>query len=167
MFQPSTGVRAMIVLGIDPGLSNGLAILDERADLLLATEIEPIGEGASKRLPLAGLVDLIRICGVTHGIIEDVGSMPGQGIASAFRFGRAAGAFEGLLSGLKIPTAFVRPAIWKRALGVNSSKEGCRALAIQRWPNQQDLFRLRRHHDRAEAAMLAVYFIEHQARLAA
>ena len=55
-------VRAL--LAIDPGLSNGIAILDQRADLLFATEIAPIGEGARKRLPLAGLVDLIEQHGV-------------------------------------------------------------------------------------------------------
>ena len=75
----------MIVLAVDPGLANGLAVLNLHADLLFATEIEPIGEGARKRLPLASLVDLIEQYGVTHAVVEDVSAMPGQGVSSSFR----------------------------------------------------------------------------------
>jgi crossover junction endodeoxyribonuclease RuvC len=148
------------VLSIDPGLMNGVAILNQHADLLFATEIEPIGEGARKRLPLASLVDLIKQHGVTHAVVEDVSAMPRQGVTSSFRFGRATGAFEGVLSALKIPTTFIRPAIWKKSLGVSSTKEGARCLAIQRWPNAAHFFHLKRHHNRAKAALLGVFYIE-------
>jgi hypothetical protein len=98
-----------MIVSVDPGLSNGVAILDPTTDLLFTTEIEPIGEGARKRLPLAQLVDLIEKYDVTRAVIEDVGPMPGQGVTSSFRFGRATGSFEGVLSALKIPTVFILP----------------------------------------------------------
>ena len=154
------------ILAIDPGLSNGLAVLDPHADLLFATEIAPIGDGARKRLPLASLVDLIEQYGVTHAVVEDVSAMPKQGISSSFRFGRATGSFEGVLSALKIPTTFIRPAIWKKPLGVGATKEGARCLAIQRWPAAAHFFPLKRHHNRAEAALLGAYYVERQARIA-
>jgi len=150
-----------ILLAIDPGLSNGVAILDQHADILLATEIVPIGEGARKRLPLAGLVDLIEQYGVTHAVVEDVSAMPRQGISSSFRFGRATGSLEGVLSALKIPTAFVRPAIWKKPLGIaGATKEGARCLALQRWPAAAHFFPRKKDHNRAEAALLGAYFVE-------
>jgi hypothetical protein len=42
-----------------------------------------------------------------------------------------------------------------------ATKEGARCLAIQRWPHVADcLFALKRHHNRAEAALLGAYFLE-------
>ena len=151
-----------IILAIDPGLSNGVAVLDQHANLLFATEIAPIGEGARKRLPLAGLVELIEQYGVTCAVVEDVSAMPRQGITSAFRFGRATGAFEGVLSALKIPTTFIRPAVWKKPLGIaGATKEGARCLALQRWPAAAHFFPRKKDHNRAEAALLGAYYVEH------
>jgi hypothetical protein len=153
----------MMLIAVDPGQENGVAILDRHANLIFATEIEPIGEGARKRLPLAGLVLLVRQYNVTHAVVEDISAMPKQGISSAFRFGRATGSFEGVLSALEIPTVFIRPATWKKPLGVaGATKEGARALAIQRWPAAAHFFQLKKHHNRAEAALLGAYFIERQ-----
>jgi hypothetical protein len=158
----------MMVLAIDPGLSNGLAVLDQRVDLLFATEIEPIGEGARKRLPLAGLVDLIEKYGVTHAVVEDVSAMPNQGVSSSFRFGRATGSFEGVLSALKIPTTFIRPAVWKKPLGAaGATKEGARCLAARRWPAAAHFFPRKKDHNIAEAALLGAYYVERQLRVAA
>jgi hypothetical protein len=149
------------LLAIDPGLSNGIAILDQRADLLFATEIAPIGEGARKRLHLAGLIDLIEQYGVTHAVVEDVSAMPQQGVSSSFRFGRATGSFEGVLSALKIPTTFIRPAVWKKPLGIaGATKEGARCLALQRWPTAAHFFPRKKDHNRAEAALLGAYYVE-------
>jgi crossover junction endodeoxyribonuclease RuvC len=158
----------MMVLAVDPGLSNGLAVLDQHANLIFAMDIAPIGEGARKRLPLAGLVDLIERYGVTHAVVEDVSAMPKQGISSAFRFGRATGCLEGVLSALKIPTAFVRPAVWKKPLGIaGATKEGARCLALQRWPAAAHFFPRKKDHGRAEAALLGAYYIERRPRTAA
>jgi crossover junction endodeoxyribonuclease RuvC len=155
------------VLSIDPGLLNGVAVLDPRADLLFATEIAPIGEGARKRLPLAQLVDLIEQYAVTHAVVEDVSAMPQQGVTSSFRFGRATGSFEGVLSAFRIPTAFIRAAVWKKSLGVSATKEGARCLALQRWPTAAHFFSRKRDHNRAEAALLGAYYVERQSRVAA
>jgi hypothetical protein len=150
-----------IILAIDPGLSNGVAVLDQHADLLFATEIAPIGEGARKRLPLAGLVDLIEQYGVTCAVVEDVSAMPRQGVSSSFRFGRATGSFEGVLSALKIPTTFIRPVVWKKPLGAaGATKEGARCLALQRWPTAAHFFPRKKDHNRAEAALLGAYYVE-------
>ena len=157
----------MIALGVDPGLENGFAVVDDAGALLLATEIVPIGEGARKRLPLAGLGDLIHTFGVTCAVIEAVAAMPKHGIASDSRFGRATGSIEGALTALQVMITFINPTTWKRVIGVSASKEGARALAIQRWPGQQQLFARKRDHNRAEAALLAVYYLQTQRRAAA
>ena len=151
----------MAILAIDPGLNNGIAVLDCERRLLLATEIPVIGSGANKRLNLISFADILAQFRVGHAVIEDVAAMPKQGVASMFRFGRAAGAIEGALAALKVPTTFVRPAIWKRDIGAKAKRdEDIRALAIQTWPDQAHRFARKRDHNRAEAALIGLWFLQ-------
>lgn len=151
----------MAILAIDPGLNNGIAVLDFERRLLLATEIPMIGEGANKRLNLISFADILAQFRVGHAVIEDVAAMPKQGVASMFRFGRAAGAIEGALAALKVPTIFVRPAIWKRDIGAKAKQaEDIRALAIQTWPDMAHRFARKLDHNRAEAALIGLWFLQ-------
>ena len=152
----------MTILAIDPGLNNGIAILDCERRLLLATEIPVIGEGANKRLNLISFADILTQFSIRHAVVEDVAAMPKQGLTSTFRFGRASGSFEGALAALKIPTSFIRPAIWKRDIGARAKRdEDIRALAIQTWPDQAHRFARKRDHNRAEAALIGLWFLQH------
>ena len=82
--------------------------------------------------------------------------MPGQGVRSMFTVGVGFGVWLGLLGALEIPYTRVQPAVWKRKLALqNSDKETARLLAQQLFP-AADL-RLKKHHDRAEALLLALY----------
>lgn len=151
----------MSILAIDPGLNNGIAVLDLERRLMLATEIPVIGEGANKRLNLASFADILVQFHVGHAVIEDVSAMPKQGVSSMFRFGRAAGSVEGALSALKIPTTYVRPAIWKRDIGAKAKQaEDVRALAIQTWPDMAHRFARKLDHNRAEAALIGLWFLQ-------
>lgn len=151
----------MAILAIDPGLNNGIAVLDCERRLLLATEIPMIGEGANRRLNMTSFAGIILQFRIEHAVIEDVAAMPKQGVASMFRFGRAAGAIEGALAALKMPTTFVRPAIWKRDIGAKAKRdEDIRALAIQTWPDQAHRFARKRDHNRAEAALIGLWFLQ-------
>lgn len=152
----------MTILAIDPGLSNGVAVVDDERRLLLATEVQAIGDGANRRLNLAFFADILAQFHVGHAVIEDVSAMPKQGVSSTFRFGRAAGALEGALAALKVPTTFVRPAIWKRAIGAKAKQaEDVRALAIQTWPDMAHRFSRKCDHNRAEAALIGLWFLQH------
>lgn len=151
----------MTVLAIDPGINNGIAVLDLERRLMLVTEIPVIGEGANKRLNMTSFADIIAQFHVDHAVIEDVSAMPKQGVSSTFRFGRAAGAVEGALSALKIPMTFVRPTIWKRDIGAKAKQvEDVRALAIQTWPDQAHRFSRRLDHNRADAALIGLWFLQ-------
>jgi len=152
----------MAILAIDPGLNNGIAVLDFERRLLLATEIPVIGDNANKRLNLASFADILAQFHVGHAVIEDVNAMPKQGVSSTFRFGRAAGAVEGALAALKLPTTFVRPAVWKRDIGAKAKHdEDVRALAIQTWPDMAHRFSRSKDHNRAEAALIGLWFLQH------
>lgn len=155
-----TDQRAQNVLAIDPGLSNGIAVVSPDGRLLLASEIEAVGEKSSKRLNMTSFADIIRQFDIGQVVIEDVSAMPRQGVSSTFRFGRAAGTFEGAVSALRIPITFVRPAQWKKDIGSKAkADEDIRMLAIQTWPDQAGRFERKKDHNRAEAALIGLWFL--------
>lgn len=85
--------------------------------------------------------------------LEQVGSMPGQGVSSTFKFGQSYGFLRGLLVGLGIPHEFVRPAVWQKALGCLSGgdKNVTKAKAQQLWPH------VKWAHATADSALIAEY----------
>lgn len=54
--------------------------------------------------------------------IEDVHSMPGQGVASSFKFGRNVGVLIGILKALKIPYHEVSPQKWQKEIWERNDK---------------------------------------------
>lgn len=160
----------MIVIASDPGINNGVVVVDAERNLLHVGEIVAIGDGASRRLDVHDLAAIVTRHGVTHGVIEDVSAMPRQGVSSTFRFGRAAGTIEGALGALGLPLVFVKPNQWKRDLKLqHRSPDALRGICIQTWPDKADAFSRKKDHDRAEAALIALWFLQHswQARRAA
>lgn len=60
---------------------------------------------------------------------------PGQGAASMFSFGHAAGLAEGVVTALQIPLVLVTPQSWKRAAGlIGSDKAASLAVAARLFP---------------------------------
>ena len=82
-----------------------------------------------------------------HVLIEASQAMPGQGVSSTWTTGYGYGAWVGLLAALQIAYTTVRPAIWKRALGLRKDKEAARLRAMQLFP-AADL-RRKKDHGRA------------------
>lgn len=61
--------------------------------------------------------------------------MPGQGTASMFSFGHAAGVAEGVVTALGLPLTLVTPQAWKRAAGlIGSDKAAALAVASRLFP---------------------------------
>jgi crossover junction endodeoxyribonuclease RuvC len=83
--------------------------------------------------------------------------MPGQGVASMFKFGQAVGTISGVLAALSIPTLYVAPATWKRHHTLPAAKEICRQRAIECWPTHAVHFARKKDHGRAEASFIALW----------
>jgi len=146
-------------VGIDVGLSGGLAAVDTATRQLIdAVDIPTIGDGAKRRVDvLAVRAWLEAHKPIEHAALERAGVMPRQGIASGFRYGRAAGALEAVVALLEIPLTLVEPAVWKRRLGLlGGDKETSRQRALQLFPSAHALLALKKHHGRAEAALIAL-----------
>jgi Holliday junction resolvasome RuvABC endonuclease subunit len=138
------------VLGVDPGLVGGLALLYE--DYVHAIDI-PVVDG---EVDVDAIVLVLRNVRPRLAVIEAVHSMPKQGVSSSFKFGQAYGALRGAVAACGIPHRLVTPQKWKKHFGLGPDKEKARALAIQTWPGV-GCFSRKRDKDRAEAALLALY----------
>tara|TARA_R110000868_G_scaffold2810_1_gene19435 strand:- start:205 stop:687 length:483 start_codon:yes stop_codon:yes gene_type:complete len=152
------------IIGIDPGASGAVAILSCRTGHLIhvfdmpAVEIMVGGKAKRRVCPEMLAADLkLYADQVDRAVIEQVGAMPGQGVTSMFAFGESFGLAKGVLAGLGIPTSTVTPGKWKRALLINTGKDGSRQRAAQLWPLQAGEFKRVRDDGRAEACLIAYW----------
>ena len=150
------------LVGFDPGLTGAIAFLDDFDTVDLHDLPQANGE-----LDPAALARLIRNYSggaPSRAIIENVHSMPKQGLASTFKFGRAYGTVLGVLGALEIPLTRVTPQTWKKHYGLlRQPKDASRALALRLYPRCQGLH-LKKHHGRADALLLARFLLETPAR---
>ena len=143
-----------VILGIDPGVSGAVAFYHPEASGRIAVDDVPVAGG---EINTSELARLIRIHRPTLAVIERAQAMPGNGGVSMFNYGRAYGDVRGVIGALDVPLHFVTPATWKRHFGLTSDKEESRARAIRLFPAVADYFKLKRHHGRAEATLIALY----------
>lgn len=151
----------MIILGCDPGASGALVILDVESNTLSIEDMPTVeikrGTRMVRHVSAQLVAELLIDRAITHAVVEKVGAMPGQGVASMFAFGRAAGVIEGVLAGLHIPTTYVTPQEWQKAMRVLGGKDGARARAAQLWPKSAKEFARKKDDGRADAALIAGY----------
>lgn len=150
-------------MGIDPGLSGAVALLDTRDNTFLYVSDVPVvtvtttTKKTRNELNLAALAADIGALAPDHVVIERVSAMPGQGVTSMFRFGYAAGAIAGIVSALGFPLSFVDPNQWKRRLQVPKTPDDASRLIVTRlYPQHSNLFRRKMDHNRADAVLIAV-----------
>lgn len=152
------------VIGIDVGLSGALALLGESGliDVQdMPTMLKGAGSGKVKNeVNPAALSEVLRAYADGHAddvlvVIEQVSSMPGQGVASMMSLGDSRGCVRGVVAARGYPIEWLSPVKWKKHYGIGSDKELARAKAINLYPGA-DLAR-KCDHGRAEAILIARY----------
>jgi hypothetical protein len=148
----------MRILGVDPGAKGALALVENHSVRIFDMPRLTVRRGGSDKDEVDGfaLMDLLSDLSPDVAYLEQVGGMDGQSASAAFNFGRAAGAPEYLLMGLRIRHTRVPPQVWKKALKIKGGKDDARMEAMRRWPALAKEFRVRRP-DFAEAALIAEY----------
>ena len=139
----------MIYLGLDPGVSGGLACVDG------------LGRGEARAMPTTerDILDALEALaggparGACIAVIERVHSMPKQGHSGAFTFGRSRGRLEMALTALRIPFEEVSPQVWQRAMGclTGGDKNISKRRAQQLFPSLTIV------HATADALLLAAF----------
>ena len=99
----------------------------------------------------------ILTCAPSHAVIERAQAMPKQGASSGFKYGRATGALEAVITCCEVPLTIIEPTAWKKIHGLRGSeKEASRQRALQLFPSAHALLARKKDHGRAEAALLAM-----------
>jgi len=156
----------MRIIGIDPGLSGAIAILeDNKIKELFDMPVMPDGKKNKRQLNSALLVKLIKdnieSLENTIMVVEQVNAMPGQGVTSMFNFGQTFGAIKGICAALGLPIFFVRPAKWKKYFElINSSKDASRTKAIEMYPSISEQLSKKKDVNKSDAILIARYYSE-------
>ncbi|HAS0837331.1 crossover junction endodeoxyribonuclease RuvC [Enterobacter hormaechei] len=149
-----------VVLGIDPGCSGALVLVTEQGGYIDHLAMPTIKVGTKSRVNGAAVAAWLRQYGIAHAYLEQVGAMPGQGTASMFTFGHAAGVAEGILQGLNIPYTLVTPQAWKKSAGlIGSDKDAARSRAIQLYQELRALDAKAKGQAIADALLIARFGI--------
>ena len=113
------------IIGIDPGLSGGIAVIappgmkPRTIQGFIAKEvlIVAVKMPETEKDIFDFLSNTKETCGEVFAILENVHAMPKQGVASTWKFGQNYGALRMALIALGIPFETVAPGVWQRRMG--------------------------------------------------
>lgn len=158
----------MRFLGLDPGLSGAVALIDEDAKVLWLDDMPTLKLTKSKReLDTREFCDWLEGeagCMLTtrspiRATIEMPGVRPGQSAQSGVKTGIGWGQLVGVLVALKIPHEVVTPQRWQKAIlgkvEKGAAKDRSRAFCQREYPSA-DLGK-RKTQDRSDALCIARY----------
>lgn len=140
----------MKYIGIDPGVSGGIAIL----------WVGPPGAPIPRAVPMpttdADLLDFLTqavLVESARAVLERVSSSPQMGVVSAFTFGKSYGGLKMALAAVRIPYDEVTPQKWQQVMGclTKGDKNVSKRRAQQLFPQ------VKVTHAIADALLLAEY----------
>ena len=149
----------MHIVGIDPGKTGAIAVVNERICAVVDTPVFGTRSRPGDLNP-DGMISVLRSMEPHHVFIEIQQAMPKQGVSSTFQTGFGYGLWVGLITGLGVPWTAVRANTWKGAMlkGLDKTdKNASRVVASRLFPQlAADLSRVS-DHGRAEALLIAAY----------
>ena len=155
-----------VYIGIDPGFKGAVAILNGDSVKVIDAPVLTIGK-SKREHNIPAMVRIFEEYTSQEGIflggvvvaIEKVHSMPRQGVASVFTFGKGFGIWLGILSTIGIPFEEVTPQRWQGVMldGMQRGKDANRLRAMQLFPKLSSALSLKKHDGRADALLLAEY----------
>lgn len=151
--MPAASEAQKLYLGIDPGQSGGIAIVDQDGNCTSLVNMPETEQDILWAIPFGDTV--------AFGMIEKVHAMPKQGVSSTFKFGVGYGGLRMAMVAMAIRFDEVPPQRWQKALGVvprdakveskNDHKNKLLAKAQQLFPN----VKITKHT--ADALLIAEY----------
>jgi crossover junction endodeoxyribonuclease RuvC len=152
------------VIGIDPGLSGGMAVYDVAAKKLVEVRPLPVeeivtGRYTDRNIDAHAFAEMISVAVEAYDVqlvtIEKVHSSPQMGVASAFKFGDNYGIVR-MASMIYAPRVeFVTPQRWKARMMLSFDKKQSLAMARKMFPGEW--FPRAMHEGLAEAALIAFW----------
>lgn len=163
------------ILGVDPGLRGGWAVLADNGELLWCGALPVTASPSSPSKTIIDTQVLAQMLGMTAptiAVVEHVSSRPRQ--QGAFAFGVGVGMVLGTLSACGIPYRQVSPAAWKATYGLRAAsfapdqgasgaqayrmmKDEARKVATALYPEWEESFAKVKDDGVAEAVLIALH----------
>jgi Holliday junction resolvasome RuvABC endonuclease subunit len=147
-----------MLIGVDPGINGAAAALCPKRGIVDAIDLPTIDDGKRREVDPWKLGQWMTVWHPKRIVIENVHSMPREGVVSAFRFGMAVGAIRTVARVLlRAEPEYVEPMVWKAYFKlIGGDKEASRQLAMTLFPNPgYHLLTRKKDHQRAEAMLIA------------
>jgi crossover junction endodeoxyribonuclease RuvC len=150
-------------IGIDPGQTGAIALVTHTGVL---SDVVPMPTQDSEVVgsQLAEILETYRdsISDRVVVVIEQVNSMPGQGVSSTFKFGKSFGIALGVVQALQLPLHRVTPQAWKKTFVlIGKDKDASRGKATELWPSMAFHWKYKNQNGASDAALIA----EHARRI--
>jgi len=158
----------MIIIGIDPGISGAISIIENKKILEVYDMPTMIDGKKNKRQINSAQVTNIFKERLNNNkevvvVVEHVNAMPGQGVTSMFNFGQSFGVVKGICAALSLPIYFVRPTKWKKHFNlIKTNKDASRTKVIEVYPEVSNKLHRKKDSNRADAILIALYFNDTQ-----
>ena len=154
----------MIIIGIDPGISGAISIVENKK-ILEVYDTPTMIDGKKNKKQINGaqvchiIKERLNLSKEVVVVVEQVNAMPGQGVTSMFNFGQSFGVIKGICAALSLPIYFVRPAKWKKYFNlIKTNKDASRTKVIEVYPEISDKLQRKKDSNRADAILIALYF---------
>ena len=154
----------MIIIGIDPGVSGAISILEDKK-VLKVFDMPTMIDGKKNKRQVNGsqVTNIIKENlynnKETIVVVEHVNAMPGQGVTSMFNFGQSFGVLKGICAALKLPIYFVRPVKWKKYFNlIKTNKDASRTKVIEIFPYISSELSRKKDSNKADAVLIASFF---------
>jgi len=153
-----------VILGIDPGVSGALVVLDRTGQYVDHAIMPAMKIDKSNRVDGRKVARFLReYPAIRYAFIERVHAIPRggkakMGASTSFAFGHSAGKVECAVEVLGIPFALVTPLKWKKHAGlIGKDKDASRLLAKQLYPDLRVLDQKGKGQAVADAILIARY----------
>lgn len=131
-------------IGIDPGISGGLACIGSSGVIVDIIAMPTMKVGKKNKLDIKEIAKWIKGKATEEMIrmiaIEEQRAMHKQGVTSTFTTGRSYGLLEGVVAALELPYSIIRPLEWQKAMFAGlprgNTKEHSKQIAQQLYPGQ-------------------------------
>ena len=158
----------MIIIGIDPGVSGAISVLENKK-VIEVYEMPTMIDGKKSKRQVNGaqvtniIKERFRENKEIIVVVEHVNAMPGQGVTSMFNFGQSFGVIKGICSALNLPIYFVRPTKWKKYFNlIKTNKDASRTKVIEVYPEISSKLSKKKDSNKADAILIARYFNDTQ-----
>ena len=149
----------MKILAVDPGVTGAWATIGGRK-LTQVFDLEVNSVGSTNQIDAAAFKAVLREYLPDVVVIEDNRANSVNGSKANYSMGLSMGIVLGVAIGSGFAVGRIKPVEWQRVMGLSSiaaaqRKDAHRARARELWPEMADRFKLKKDHNRADAALMA------------